>query len=338
MIWAKYGTYTVTATLAPPTSQDVQLYGYNATHGDISQFCGISPTVCPTITTATNSVDLFHATDLAPFIMANFNLTSTAGTPGYGVLKTNTNGYGDFHNVTFSGLIDAINGDNSGSHYVFSYLSVTEFSVVNSTSHGISNQGSLETYLADGLLANNAGEGVLIAGSSTQSLSMARMVFYKNAKGVQTNSFVTCDTCIFDQNTGDGLYTSSTGAQPGVQNSIVWGNGGIGVDYNGSLSSTLPPANLFASNNAFGANTGGDGSANWSYATGISTAGTVALGSTNPFNNDAAFDFSLTTAAKSLLAGTGFPGAGPFGTGHLYIGPLQPAAPAAAYSGASYVE
>ncbi len=337
MIWVMYGTYTPGATLSQPNSGDIQVYGYNAAHGDITQPCSVSPTVCPTIATSTNAQDGWDASTLAPTALGNINFTTTAGTSGYGVLKTHTNGYVQIYNCTFTGFLNAINGDNVGSHFIISYLYVTQTVINNSTSYGIVNQNGIN--ISYSLIENSGNHGIFASSSSLAPVTVSHTVFYKNgAKGIDTGTFATCDFCAFDQNTGDGFYTASIGNQPGSSNSIYWGNGGYGINYAGTQSSSQPPLNLYALNNAFGSNTSGAASPNWTFAIGIPNT-TVTL-TANPFVSDSTGNFALnsTSGGGALQKATGFPGVAPFGTGYSDIGPLQHQTAAASYSAYAFVQ
>lgn len=309
-IWIKSGTYTLTTTLSPDATRagTVTFNGYGTTHGDNG--------TKPLITTATNAIILFTMSSTTGVqTWRNLSLSNTAGTSANGIQQITNHGTQLLmlvDNVLFSGFVDGINGDNSGSHWDFNYLKVINSKIINCTDAGIRKTAGTTEVI--GSLLNNDGQGISDIGDI---LLLKYSVFSNNTVGVDARAASYIDRCVFYKNTTTGFLAENVLVFAPMDGNVFYQNG-KGIDNAGGQA--ISPS--LAGVNAFGANT--TNYTGWS-KTGSATE--IAL-TADPFTAGATFDFSLNSAAGggALLKGTNFPGITNFiGTGVLDVGPLQSA-------------
>ncbi len=316
--------YVLTTSLSLPHS--ISLIGYQTTPGD-----GGTP---PLITTATNSIALFllaSADGLATWnIFSNLTLISTAGTPGAGIDVNN--GFANYPGLAvtackLTGFSRAI-GTNSGLlksiNIIRTELSANAFGF---------NGGDAPLTIRDCWIHDNT-VGVYYSFPDQFPISVTRSVISKNVSNLRittsggpiliagsTISLATGTDPSHNGADGWGVLLDGPNGPVTFESNIVYGNGSWGLRLAGG---TL--VSVAGGNNAFGANAEGDRS-------GFSALpGDIAL-TANPFTSSGAGDYSLNSTAGGGAAsrGAGFPGAFPGGlsVGHLDIGAVQSAVPAA---------
>ncbi len=316
-VWFKSGTYTLTASHTISVSS--RWIGFNTTHGDGGTH--------PIVTTSTNSIDgLIQCSGATTDIeLNNFTLSTTASTRGTGIQNVNNHNTTNppyFLNLTIDGFTEAINGDNAGSHFDWSFVYVGNCLIKNST--GTTGKAQIRLnggalWIADSLICDGAGAGVLSIGT----LLASRTVFARNTVGaaVSGNGIQIVRNCVFADNSSDGLQPSSSSSPVNatciLENNIFYGNGGWGADGGASVYSITLQADA-GRTNAFGSNASGNRN------TVQACPGDISL-SADPFTASASNDFSLNSTAGGGAAckAAGFPGICPAGTGSLDIGAIQ---------------
>ena len=328
--WVKAtGTYTVTTALTitldshPAPATPASIIGYTSTRGDNGQFIW---------TTATNSIDLVDLNGSQNVLFQNIIFSSTAGTPGAGLLSGKTGSSQalttTIRNCKFSGFVVGVDGNFTvGQSFVGLYIINSRFTA--NTSHGIRNAGT--TLIVGSQSDNNGGDGFNSATTAplgiTQTYTFQSSVFYKNAgnginmaftnaggSGVPTLMLLNCDV---STNTGAGVLMGNA-LDPYAQfnNSIFDANGTYGVD---AGSGTVTISALLNSNAFFNNTTAPTRNIN-------AGVGTITL-TANPYTTIGTnFALNNTTGGGKLLKGAGFPGTIPNGgTGAVDVGALQTA-------------
>ena len=311
-------TITLTTGLTVPNA-DMFYVGYASTWGDYG--------TKPLITTATNSTNIFTdtAVSAANTSLINLSLSTTAGTPGYGVVAISRAWTGlTISHCKFSGFNVAIFGDDSALVFYINNCSVyaSEFTSITTTVFGC-------TVCAFGcyLHSSSAADGYAVTHSveTSQVTQIIRCIINGLNHGINSNiaggSAVQIYECTIYGCASDGILASGTfhSYALAIVNNILYSNGGYGVNASSSNAELYPAVNF---NNAYGANTSG--------ARNGLPAGTndVAL-SANPFTNASSGDFSLnsTSGGGAACKGAGFPGVFPAGTstGNNDIGAVQSA-------------
>lgn len=333
-VWVKAtGTYTVTAALVITldshngSGAPYSIIGYTSTRGDGGSF---------TWTTATNSIDLIdfstNGNPAVNVLLQNINFTTTAGTPGSGLVSvsTNTNTVNvTVINCTLTGFVIGIDGNatiNSG----FVGLQLIKSRVTGCSSHGVRN-GIANTYVFGSTLDRNGGDGfntgTAFAVNGVGSYQFVNVIAYLNGGNGINVAFTDAsasrlETVIvsnsdLSSNTGAGFLSSgstSSNPLPQISNTIMDANGTYGADMGGGADVSF--ALLF--NNAFFNNT---------IAATRNTnpgAGTITLTATPYTTIGTNFALNNTTGGGKLLKGAGFPGTIPGGgTGAIDVGALQ---------------
>ena len=336
IVWIKAsGTYTVTAamtiTLNSNTSgtcgvavcpgNPLSFIGYTSTRGDGGQI---------TWTTSTNSVDMVDFTQAGNVLFENIIFSSTAGTPGEGLLAKTTGNTLSVYviNCKLSGFSVGIDGDFA-IDWAFVGLFVENTRITAGTSHGLRN--SSNTYIFGSMFDNNGGDGAQFSGNSastTAKWSVAFSVFYKNSgNGLNLNNTNSGGTDVptvwitnsdFSTNTGGGVVNGAGNViNPFVriENSILDANGTYGLD--AGAGTTV--ASWIGYNDAFYNNTT---AATRNVSAGIGTITLTASPYTAIGSN---FALNSTTGGGAALKNAGFPGTIPgAGAGAISVGALQP--------------
>jgi hypothetical protein len=304
----KVGTYTLTSTLITPSVSYIQWIGYQATHDDGG--------TKPLVTTATNSTDLV---DIAGSLGAidNISFSNTAGTSANGIVKTSANGTFAIRNCTLAGFTEAVNGDNSGPHYEFTPLIIENTELIGCATvctQSLDDGGNV--YLLSGTSIHGwATRGVNL---SAGDLVITGAAIWNNGLGASmSGGNLVVTNSILANNGTVGLNLSQTNTVWSSVNSIYYGNGTYGAS--NPTGGAYPVAAY--TNNAYGSN--GTAPTQGLYIPASASANDVALGACNPFVNASTGNFALSSCGKTALAGKGFPGVSPMGTGHLDIGTLQ---------------
>lgn len=297
-------TYTFTAFVTLATAR-IHWIGYSSARTDWES---TSITGRPTITTSTNSTNLFRfSVNCSNFKMSNFIFTNTAGTRDYcfgqtaGIAVRNA----IFNKCRWDGFTGVINITEEGA------WTLHRCEIENCTSHGltiIDNGARGAIVISSCHIHDNGGWGV--NKDAAFGLILINSIFARNTTGgAQANlgstgangqSFV-ANHCIFEDNGGPGLRLGSTGTSHDpvlLANNIFYDNGTYGVEH----SSAQVPLNHTGWGNAFGANTT---AARNNVAT---LPGDITL-SADPFTNRASDDYSLNSTAGGGAAckDVGFP-------------------------------
>ena len=325
VVWVKAtGTYTVTttltitlvSTLAPATPYSI--IGYTTTRGDGGQV---------TWTTSTNSVDLIHMGGVTNVTLANFILSSTAGTPGYGITTPGSPNTPSTNvqviNCKLSGFLIGIYGDWTTAQ-TFQGLYVLNTRITACATQGLWTAGN--TYIYGSMIDRNGSDGANWAPSAAGALAIWWVVensifsdnagngLYQRQTGASTAIVTNSD---FSSNTGSGLLTLNTGGAPYLQvsNSIFDANGAYGLS--AGMGSDTPAFLLY--NNAFYNNTTA-ATLNVTGAIGsitLSTSPYVSVGTNFALNN--------TAGGGAAVRAAGFPSTIPAaGSGAPAVGALQP--------------
>jgi hypothetical protein len=325
-IHLKFATYTYTTQqVLSPTASGTTIYitGYTTTHGD-------GAPSRPTITTATNGVDLigFSTTRSTwTLVWSKINVTSTAATPGNGIVDVNSANAG-FYGSDFlvSGFSNCINfgGVSRGTYWEVNSTSLFNVELKSCSSNGFAffaNASGVQAFVGPGTYIHNMGAaGILAAsGGSGVGLSMTRGIIAANgAKGIAfsgSGCFLNLSQSDIASNTGDGVTLSSGGTcSVALDDDIIYGNTGWGLNASGGSTVTL----RWNRYGAYGSNTSGD-------RTGIAASSDDLALTANPFTSATNFTLNNATGGGALLKGAGFPGAfaGSTTTGSLDIGAVQ---------------
>jgi hypothetical protein len=306
-------TYTLTATTS--ASVGVSYIGYKTTHGD-------NPTGSdmPTITTATSSIHLLTGPVVTQaFAAMNLTLTTTAS------VKAEAIHVGAASNLFIKNVVIGA-GFTNGMNLSGTFAVVEDCQIISSSINGIFTTAVL--LVKNTLIWGVTGSGAGNAGINTNGgfLFVHNSIVGKGSKiGINIQNpaswLQVCNSTIAG-NSSDGVLSAPAGGIPClIESSIVYGNGGWGLNI--TPSTTNPPI-LFVRNNAYGSNTSGN------YQSGVGAgAGDVTLSAT-PFTSSSTGDYSLNSTAGGGAAckAVGYPGVFPGGlsTGHLDIGAVQSSA------------
>lgn len=325
-LWIKASaSYTITTTITislnfSGAGPSTTVTGYTAARGDGGQ---------ATITTATNSVNLFTfesgSTIPQNWLFQNLIFSCTAGTPGSGWIGGLT-GSTDPQNIMaknckWTGWSIGINVDFNTTLGIIG-LVLINCEVTACTSHGI--VASATTVIKYSFIHGNTGDGFRVGSGSTENRSpnfFVHTIFksnggngFNNLSGGVTQRLQIFQNCAFINNTGAGVLFS-TEVYLSMDNCILDSNGTYGINLSGGN-----PAEFYdANSNAYWNNTSG---ARNGAAAGV---GDVTL-SGDPFVNRSSNNFALnsTGGAGLVCRAAGFPGVLTIGgTGFEDIGPLQ---------------
>lgn len=294
MIYVK-ATGTLTLTAASGLNiVAFTLIGYTTTRTDGGQ---------ATITTATNSVDMFLTANDRIWFFQNLIFTNTASTRGKCVSSTG----GDIFalvlkNCDFDGFTNAIGLVNNVLHFAAFGVRVK-----NSTGAGLS-FANIAGVFYDCFIHDNTAEGVLIGGAAQTNVTFSNCVIKSNTYGVKADGvqlivglyFI---NCVVINNSADNIYSKHSANSYNQLLMLV----NTDVDSAGAVGVTLTYQNSFplwlGANNAF-----------WNNTTSDRTSGLAALPGDvtltgDPFTSRSTADFSLnaTAGAGAAMKAAGFP-------------------------------
>lgn len=285
--------YTLTSaqaiTLAGSTSGKYRIEGYTTTPG--------AQDGRPTITCATNSVNLFELNAATYVDFVHLKITHTAGTRGAAFAGV-TAASSDIRIIDC--VVDGCSYAVSASSRELNVLTFAGNTVINCTSGGIANAANIQ-YLLGNTFRSNTGSGWDSAGATVSTGVFIGNLFASNGRGIydtgttRTMSFIVVGNT-FANNTDDGFRSDETTGSIALlhANNIYWSNGGSG-DYGINLqdgATEIAARLLFNRNNAYGDNgTGSDHRNNLSAGTGDVTL------TADPFTNAAGGDYSLNNTA-----------------------------------------
>lgn len=293
-------TITITARPDFQNLTNLELIGYTTTRTDLGK---------ATITTSNGTDNLLLFRGTGSFILQNFTMTDTSGTRHNAIAFVNNFNFLIVINCSFSGNSISINWNGVT---ILNAL-IRQCAIASCTGAGISIQIAGFVEVDDCYIHDNTGNGIdILATASPIRLVVNRSVIRANAIGIKSvddgavgnNSVIVCLNCAIISNTSDGIKHLGTGTNFQVltylQNCIVYGNGGYGV--NVVAASLSLNYSGYAGYNAYGSNTSGNKN-NFPAQT-----GDVAL-SADPFTNAAGGDFSLNATAGGGAAckAVGFP-------------------------------
>jgi hypothetical protein len=308
MIWAT-GSETFTSTMSITLSQsgNGQIYGYTiqgygTSRGDSGQY---------TITTSTNSIVLITQAG-SQFILKNLNLSTTAGTPGDGILLGSAAIYFDvaIDSCTFTGFANGMNVGGFSNSAVPVLVSNSKF--VSCTSAGITAASFTRLFACyfkscgTSGITNSAGFHITTNAAMANGFDAIECTFALCENGITHEStagnasFVGgfCHNCNFDTNTNNGYLGGSQGyVSMSFVNNIFYGNGSNAIDGGSNTSLTVIGIQY---NNAFGSN----GNNRLKFPAGI---GDIAL-TANPWNSPSTGDYTLnsTSGGGAAVKGAGY--------------------------------
>ncbi len=308
LVHVKGGTYTVTSSIGAGTSGTViklRIQGYSTTPGDGGM---------ATITTATNSVDLFHVDSSVSVGFVNLILSNTASTRAIGIAAiggTYPRIYTE--NCVFDGFTYHILGDNNSNTASYAYLSNTEFK--NATTNGVWVWWDL---FVDGCyFHNNAGVQLKKVSNQATTLSVRNSLFSGGTTAIAAATGVIVihitNNSLVSQ-TSDAVSILAYGSLF-LENNIIYGAGGWAVNTTSNGNDMFTWVNR---NNAYGSNTSGN-------LQGISAGINDKTLTANPFASSTDFAPNATSGGGVLCKGAGFPTVFPGGlsTGAPNIGAVQ---------------
>lgn len=333
--YVKSATYTFTTAATVVGSGGgallgFTLIGYTSTRTDGGR---------PTITTSTNSINLFEYTQSHLIRWINFNFSNTATVRAIGMWsKTSADSSVVLENCKFSGFTSAVFGDFAGANWSWRFIELYKVEITACTSHGLLSSGNMHGIGC--YIYSNGADGVRLKDGSdgTAVCDFSFSIFYNNTgsglSNVGTQSITTTaykyirlvnNTII--SNGADGV-TSTTGASTLGSlvlafNNIFWGNGvatgtGYGLNTGGSNAFSGPISGGY---NAYGGNQTGARNSFPAFSTDITiTASPV---------TSAGSDFGLNSNAGggALCKGAGYPGilgvGSTVGTGAMDLGAVQ---------------
>lgn len=275
VIWIKYGNYSISSTLTSPVA-DLVYKGYETTHGDHGNR--------PTITSSTNSVDLFTRDGSSTrLIWENLILTHTAATRGKGInSSTGSSGICQIQNCSISGCSNAVTG-------AFGPLIVQNSKFFSCTGDGFvasANAGATGQFVfTDCKFYDNGGMGLNCGNSST--IFISRCLFHSNAShglSASSSSHLYLIGSTTAMNGGRGIYWLAANYwQVSIISCIIYGNTTHGIYSDVDLTKS------YVDRNAFG-NNGTD-------AAGFNTGTNAVILSADPFTNSAGDDYTLNSTA-----------------------------------------
>lgn len=295
--------YTVTSAIALSGSNVPVCIGYTTTRQDNGVV---------TLTTSTNSTDLFHISSAIPLIaFYNFNFTNTATTRGDGINWTGSVTVNKLllSNCTFDGCLNGVYVNLVSVFASLFQLWAERSTFKNCTNSGIrwnnNIQGS-QLYLDGCLIKSNTNNGVQLEGPTNVVCIFLNTVIRSNgshniaadtAQGSYEDPFIRFDYSLCRDAGGDGIRLSGGGtAYPkliSMHNSIFWNNAG----WNVNLDAVNFPSGavaighiLLGADNAMGAG----GSGNFNNVQPL--ADTVTL-TADPNTNASGDDYTLNNTA-----------------------------------------
>lgn len=298
------GTQTVTSEMDNYDLTFFSLIGYGTTRGDNGQ---------ATITASTNINLMVQSNAGQDWQFFNIRMTCTVGATASNSLiydggNAFTSGY--FENCFFSGQWALYcNGTANQLTYVN-----CEITGCNGTTGGISTFAINVSYIGCYIHDNTGGTGVTSRGTNTGNAS-GRVVFidcvlanntgngfkstFPSKEKVSEGCTVIFWNCAIVNNTSDGIniVPSGTNYAPllGLFNTIIYLNGGYGVNVEAGAYTGNNLATLFGKNNAYFSNTSG---ARNNFPT---LSGDIVL-TGDPFTNKSAGDYSLNNTAGAGAA------------------------------------
>lgn len=298
----------------------INIIGYTSTRGDGGR---------ATITTATNSINLFEMNGADGWVFTNFIFSSTAGTPGDGWhAKTSSAKHMSAVNCKFTGFANAING-NYAVDYAFNSLALANCDLSSNTI-GVINSGIITLWGC--YIHDNTSDGVKTSlGTYNYGPIFASRTIFKSNGGSGVNFTSSTQTiqdgrfinCAFINNTAAGIsYVTLENLY--IFNCIFDSNGTYAI--HSTNSPAVLPSTLITNSNAYGSGALANVSGNFDSGTIKNGPGDVTTLSVDPFVSRAGANFALNNSANggALLRGAGFPGALTIGgTGYEDIGPLQ---------------
>ncbi len=286
------GTYTVTVGITGSGSTILNIIGYQTIHGDNG--------TCPTITTATNSVNLISlgAFSGQDWKLTNLCLTSTAGTPGTGVIASFQNVWLD--HVTVSGFSTGLTAVNSTWVHVTGNSSFT-----NCSATGVQVGGGAAIILDSVFACANTASGV--QASSGMFVIARGNTFNGNSIGLDLGNGPRYDVegNTFYNNASVGFKYQIGGANPNLGR--MFSN--AFVNNTCAISLTANPIGGLSNATASGVNAfGNNGSLSCGAVTYTQQASDKTL-TAGPFVNAGTGDFTPNSVVGGglLLKGAGFP-------------------------------
>lgn len=326
-VWCS-GSYTITSGTTFTSNVAVATIGFTSAKGDGGN--------C-TITTATNSVNIFTDQGGVPYFFQNLILSNTAGTP---LAAFSCQGNGEavtMDHVKMTGFKIAADGATGGPCRV---LNLHTVDISGSTVTAVSNTGITLIDGASNIHGNTStgSAGTIYQGGSVSSLTMIDSLCTGNTgeciemSGNAGSLFVKNNT--FYNNTGDCIDFQTGSNTVTIENNIFDTCGGFGIDAANSGQLVWMIANNAGRNNTSG-----------NYSTFALSGGQIAqvtnVGwispSVSPFTNASGGNFALNSTAGGGAAckAAGIPGAFPGGltTGYIDVGAAQSQASAGGATG-----
>ncbi len=315
------GSFTVTAEIAIATANTAGAafyIGYTTTLTDGGQ---------ATITTSTNSVDVFNTSSCNNIVFKNLSISVTAGTPGSCInARTADCNRVRLVNCILSGGDRCIRGNRSGADFGIDGLSIEFCEIKSATNHGVNNTNV--TFISHSFIHDCGGSGFLADTNHVSTMMAFHTVFYKNGvSGVSCSDGNTSPltqnyafwNCVFSTNTGAGVLSTNGAPYIQIQNCIFDRNTTYGVD----LGTAAGASHVVQYNNAF-YNTGGQ-VARRGNADVLPVSGDVTL-SADPYTSVGTnFALNSTTGGGAACKAAGIPGVLAWGTGYANIGAFDPA-------------
>lgn len=311
VVYIQNGTYTQTTALVSTTA--ISVVGYATTHSDNG--------TKPLITTATNSTDLWHVSTAseANYAMGfqNLSFTNTAGTPALGITYANSpTRIVTGMNLTFSGFTHAI-------YIPASSVWLSNVEIKSCTGDGYySDNSSFGSLNCQGCyIHGNTGQGIGFAANGLSVNLTHSIVAANSTNGIGTTNNASIYVQALDSNiannTSDGIHCGTSACYIMLSSTIVYGNGGYGVNLGAGQPSGLLNA---GQNNAFGSNASG----NFATALSAPAIGQLAL-TANPFMSASNFALNATSGGGPVAKQAGYPGTFPGGTtiGYVDVGAAQ---------------
>lgn len=305
-VWVKAtATYTITATITITLTNNatpIFYSGYTTTHGDGGQ---------ATITCATNSVHMWTMAGDQNYVLSNFRMTCTAGTPGDCIHCSSQTFQTVIVNCYISGFKYGVNGTNSGGAGYFTNLLVDSCEITACTSDGINNVTPFVVLAS--YIHGNTGCGLNVGDNCNINLVVQYSVIKSNAgtAGIYFPSSNQATACVITNsaiinNTGDGLrFSSGSTALFGLLmwSTIIDSNGGYGINAISNVSVAWGPS---FRNNAFGSGATANTSGNYSSL--LSASPSDVTLTADPFTSRSTGNFALNSTAGggAALKGAGY--------------------------------
>jgi hypothetical protein len=285
-VHVKTGTYPITSQLAITGNNPWALIGY----GSIPNDWGTPPT----ITTATNSINLLSLPFGQNTAIANINFTTSAATKGNAISVSGGNTR--ITGVTITGFVIGINcGSNAN-------LILLNSTITGCSSNGISaNSGSHFIYAST--ISGNASTGITANSADMALVDCLVVGGSSNGLVISGAGQVQITNCTIARNTGAGISVNGVNFTGRFQmiSSIIHGNGSFGLGASGTIAS--PSWTYYVRANAWGSNTSGN------YASALGAGLGDKTLTADPFTDYTTGDFSLNSATGggALCKGAGYP-------------------------------